>query len=715
VRGVVNIEEFPMPTVVKGKFAEIPAVWNLFYSRNPYFVGREHLLNDLHRGFAAQANARRRQVLVGVGGVGKTAIAVEYAYANAADYDIIWWVRAETRSMMAVDMGALAARLTSDGRLIDDIADAWRIARRLLEQRDRWLLIFDNAQRSEDLAEFLPRNPAGRVLVATSNMSWEPASEALLVDRWTRRESLDFLNRRLADAGGAGSGEVADKLSAALSDLPLALEQAAATIEQTQTTPAEYLADFENYWAELLGKGRPVGSYSTAIAMAWELSFRKIEQIDPEAADLLMLCSFFAPGEIPLWMIHEASSQLPSDLANVAADPAALHNALATLEKFSLVRVTDKWISIHGVLAALTQDRMDGQARSEWAMSALRVATSAFPYDSQDHLTWPRCAQTLPHVLSAAMNAQRAGLLPGETAELLSKVGRYLLKMANYTEAQSVLELALPLAQSTFGRASGPAADVANNLGRVLHHKGDLQRASEMLEWALSVDQSIYGDSDPHWATTANNLAMTLAVCGKPREARTQFERALEIYQSHYHGDHPKIASVMNNLGFVLAQLGETATARQRFERALMITEETAGQTHPQAACIAVNLADVYRSENRHDEARRLYERALRIDENAFGSSHPSVARDLSRLGHLHRQLGDQPAAVRHLERALAVAESCYGPDQQQIAPFLNDLGHALKDADEPKRASEYFRRVAALRRKSSGESLDSDAMLPRD
>jgi tetratricopeptide (TPR) repeat protein len=707
-----------MPTVAKGKLAEVPAFWNLFQSRNPYFAGREQLLIDLHRGFSAPSNPRRRQVLLGPGGAGKTAIAVEYAYAHTADYDVIWWIRGETRSMIAADLGALAARLAASGPMVDDMAQAWRLARRLLEHRGRWLLIFDNAQSPDDLREFLPANPAGRVLVTSGNMNWQPATEAWLVDRWTRRESLDFLNRRLADAGGPGSPETADKLAAALADLPLALEQAAATIQQTQTTPTEYLAEFESYWAELLEKGKPVENYSTAAAMAWELSFRKIEQLDPEAADLLVLLSFFAAGEIPLWMIHEGSAQLPADLANVAADPGALHNALGTLEKFSLVRATDRWISMHGVLGALTQDRLDEQARAQWTMRVLRLASGAFGYESQDHLTWPRCAQSLPHVLSAAMHAHRAAVLPGETAELLGKVGRYLLKMANFTEAQSVLELALPLAQSTFGPTSGPAADVANNLGRVLHHKGDLARAGEMLQWALSVDQSLYGPADPHWATTANNLAMTLAVSGKPREARAQFERALEIYQAHYHDQHPKIASVMNNLGFVLAQLGESGAAQQRFEQALMITEATAGQTHPQAACIAVNLADVHRSQGRHDQARRLYERALSIDENALGPTHPAVARDLGRLGHLDQQHGQHAAAVRHFERALAVAESCYGPDDAQIAGFLNDLGNALKSAGEVERATEYLRRAAAMRSASpaaTGQSPQHDAIIARD
>jgi len=707
-----------MPSVVRGKFADLPAVWNLFQSRNPFFVGREHLLNDLHRGFAAKTKARRRQVLIGVGGVGKTAIAVEYAFAQRAEYDIVWWIRAETRSMMTADLGALAARLSAGMPSVDDMADAWRAAKRLLEQRGRWLLIFDNAQRAAELVEFLPRNGAGRVLVTSGNMNWEPGGEALLVDRWTRRESLDFLSRRLADAGGPGGAEVSDKLAAALADLPLALEQAAASIEQTQTTPAEYLAEFEHYWGELLGKGKPVGSYSTAAAMAWELSFRKIEQIDPEAADLLVLCSFFAAGQIPLWMIHEGARQLPADLGNVAADPSALHNALDTLERFSLARVTDRWVSIHGVLSALTQDRLEGKARGEWTINALRLAASAFPYESQDHLTWPRCAAALPHVLSAAMHAQRAGLLPAETAELLGKIGRYLLKMANYAEAQSVLELALPLAQSTFGQSSAQAGDMANNLGRVLHHKGDLQRAAQMLQWALSIDQTVYGAKDPHWATTANNLAMTLAVSGKPREARVQFERALEIYQSHYPNQHPKIASVMNNLGFVLAQLGQSGAARQRFEQALMISEETSGQTHPQSACIAVNLGDALKSENRYEDAQRLYERALSIDEQVFGTSHPSVARDLSKLGHLGLLRGEDANAVQHFERALAVAESCYGPDHVQIVAFVNDLGQALKGTQELNRASACFRRAAALRQKLRGpanELLESDVMLCKD
>jgi hypothetical protein len=345
-----------------------PPVWNVYQRRNIHFVGRQQHLQDLQAAFSSREHLP--QVLAGGGGCGKTALAVEYAYANQEHYDIIWWIRAETQATITADLAALAQPLARAGQQFESSRQACNAAIEALQRRDRWLLIFDNARQASDLAPFLPRKAGGDILITSINSNWQNGAEIQPVNAWKREESIEFLRQRL---GGLDEVHAADQLSAALGDLPLAMDQAAACITQADIGVGQYLKDYENLWAEMLTHARPMGSYPAQAAMTWELSFRRIESINPVAAQFLTLCGFFAPDEIPLAMIESASAELPSELAFFLMDTAARVDALNLLERFALARVGEGVISLHGVIAAMVQDRLDAEDRARWRCGSRRI------------------------------------------------------------------------------------------------------------------------------------------------------------------------------------------------------------------------------------------------------------------------------------------------------------------------------------------------------
>jgi tetratricopeptide (TPR) repeat protein len=690
-----------MVKIAPGAHKGPPPVWNVSQRRNIHFVGRQHNLQDLEKALAT--TDRLPQALTGGGGCGKTALAAEYAYSHQEHYDIVWWIRADTQATIISDLASLAPRLSRSGQTFEEPRNACNAALQELRHRDRWLLIFDNARRPEDIAPFILPG-AGHVLITSANFHWQSLANVQPVNAWLREESLEFLRMRL---GTIEERHAADQLAAALGDLPLAVDQAAACITQANMQVSDYLRDYENLWAEMLGERRPMGSYPVHAAMTWELSFRRIESIDPVAAQLLTICGFFSPDSIPLSMLENAAAELPRELETAILDRSARADALNLLDRFSMARTGEGTLSIHGVIAAMAQDRLRADERGIWARIALRVASAAFSFDSQNPNSWQACADVLPHVLCATMHAQSANIAPMELVDMLSRLGRFLLKQGTYSEARTLLEMAHTLVQSAYGRGSVQAADIANNLARVRHRLGDLAGASNLYEIALEIDRKNYGEDDPHLATIANNSAMTLVELGRLPEARDRFEWAIGVYRKAYPKNHPKIASVMNNLGFALMQLKDPANARHWLEQALTITESTFGANHPQVACIAVNLGAALRAQGRFDQAKKLFDRAMLIDQTAFRSNHPAIARDLLNLAQLLSNQEKFEEAVPLLERAMSITEASFGPTHRETVLCLKELGRALKGAGDATRAVDCMMRISTIMGKPVDRKLN--------
>ena len=482
----VHITHFP-PTK-SSEAGKLPDdISNFPHLHNPNFTGRESLLDNLREALASGKYAAftQTQAITGLGGVGKTQLALEYAYRHKGYYNVLWWVRSEEAATLGDAYRELAAELNLPP--MEDPREVVKAVRTWLEQNGDWLLVFDNAQKFEDLKDYLPRIGSGHVIITSRNQSWGNVAEMLSVDVFTPKESIEFLCKRT----GQKDEEAAKALAEALGNLPLALEQAGAYIKEAGITMAAYMTLFQKRHEELLIRGKP-SDYPDTVATTWDLSLEKAREEVPVSSDLLNLCSFLAPDEIPRSLLAEGSEHLPEPLVSAVSDEIVLNDAIRALRRYSLLNVTDDSLSIHRLVQAVTRDRLkeDGEEKT-WAEAAVRLVNKVFPTESYDIRTWSTCSLLLPHALASAKYAEELNVAPEAASNLLNNVGPYLNEHAEFYEAKSIWERALKINEKSYGPDHPEVARTVMNLGIVLRHLGDLEGARKCQERALTVSRNL--------------------------------------------------------------------------------------------------------------------------------------------------------------------------------------------------------------------------------
>ena len=351
------------------------------------------MLAELRRRLRAGEAALVVQALYGLGGVGKTQLAIEYAHRFAADYDLVWWIDAEQPVLIPDQLAGLAARLD----LPAGPTVAATVERLLAELggRDRWLLIFDNANRPQDIADYRPGG-AGHVLITSRAPGWGALGGRLEVDVLARAETVALLRARIPAMGE----ELADKLAAELGDLPLAAAQAAGYLEQTDLPPGDYLRRFRTRRADLLTRGDVVG-YHGRVDTAWALSLERLSGADPAAVQLLELAAFLAPEPVPLSLIHDHAALLGEPLRTAAADPDALADTLGALVGYSLARRHADGFQVHRLVQAVIRQQLPPDRQHATAHRAVALLAAASPGDPENPASWAGYAQLAPHVLAA--------------------------------------------------------------------------------------------------------------------------------------------------------------------------------------------------------------------------------------------------------------------------------------------------------------------------
>lgn len=665
---------FPVETAVRSVKEQpqfpgaLSPIWNVPHQRNPNFVGRDALLDQIHSTLTSK-NAAALTAIHGMGGVGKTQLAAEYAYDHAGDYQVVWWIKSEESAALASDYAALAQALDlpqkqeRDQRVIVAAVSEW------LNHHGGWLLIFDNARRKEDLRDWLPQNRAGHVVITSRDPNWGGVAKPLEVEVLTRENAVRFLLQR------TGQNDEADtrKLAEALGDLPLALEQAGAYIETTGKPISEYLALFKTRHGELLLRGKP-DDYSDTVATTWEISFQAAQQESPAAARLLNVCAFLAPDDIPIAAFRKGKDRLPDVLAETVADELRFDEAVAALRRYSLIERSDDGLFVHRLVQMVARYRLLDDERRVSAEAAVRVVDDAFPFESDDVRTWADCARLLPHALTAAAFGEELQLAPDATGRLLNQMGLYYRGRARYAEAKQSYERAIKIGEATLGPDAPAVSTRVNNLGLVLLDLSDLPGARQCCERALRIDEAAFGPDHPEVAIRVNNLGGLLEELGDLAAARQCYERALRIDEAAFGMEHPDVGTDVGNLGRLLRKLGDLGAARQCCERALRIHEIAFGPDHPHVATGVNNLGTVLRDLGDLAAARHCYERALRIGEATLGPDHPDVAIRVSNLGVLLHDLGDVAGARQYIERALRIFGKLLGDDHPKTVLVRSNL-----------------------------------------
>jgi tetratricopeptide (TPR) repeat protein len=527
VRGRAKPEEqpgFPGPggpgggrAVPRARFpGGMPRVWKV-PARNPHFTGRASELARLAAGLAVGPRVTVQSVH-GMGGVGKTQLAAEYAYAHAGDYDVVWWIAADEPA---------------------------------LSTAGSWLLIFDNADTVAGIRGWLPGGPvpAGartHVIVTTRRGGFGSLGAVLDLDVIVTGDAVALLRTRVPDLDQL-TGEL---IAGELERLPLALEQAAAYLDQTRLPPAEYLDLLRTRAAEMHARGR-AGDRPDTIVTLWDLSLEQITRQDLAAVQLLDICACLAPRPIPLDLFTGHPDKLPEPLKVSAADRLAFTDTVAVVIDYSLAKRTAAGLQLHRLVQAAIRARPSGpeaSARPDGQVGqplptttdgTLATALGLLRADAPQTIigapeNWLRWAVLLPHVLAATGLADQA---PGPTGPglgadmswLLDRAGTHLQVHGRLADARPLLERALAIDEATLDPDHPDVAASLNNLAGIMRELGLAEQARPLAERALAIDETALGPEHPSVVTDLDNLAAIMRDLGQAQEAQQLRERADSI------------------------------------------------------------------------------------------------------------------------------------------------------------------------------------------
>jgi tetratricopeptide (TPR) repeat protein len=663
----------------------LPSVWKA-PARNPYFIGRTDELDRLARDIASESRVVV-QSFRGMGGVGKTQMATEFAHLNAAQYDVVWWIDAEKAETIPGQIARLAAELGLESMTEPEQLQAQ--VHRALQGRAGWLLVFDNADQVDALRPWLPSMPLrpgvpGHVIVTTRRGGFGVLGEVLKVDVLDLEVAVELLSARVSGL----ARDLAEEIAKVLGRLPLALEQAAAYLDRTQMPADEFLELLKTRADVMLDKG------------VWALSFERLLDENPSAMQLMDVCAYLAPDAIPLRLFTEHADLLPAPLSDVASDPLAFGEAVAALLDYSLVKRADAKLQIHRLVQADLRSRHTAASSTESWAAAVRLLWADTPATIiGEPQNWPRWEQLLPHVLGATGFAEDLATPSGEqatmdTAWLLARAATYLQVHARPSEARPLMEHALQLAEANHTTAHADVATILSLLATILRDLGDIAGAEPLLRRALEIAETTNGSDHPDVATPLGLLGRILRDLGDAAGAKPLMERALRITETTWGPSDHSVAIRLRSLAGVLRDLGEAAEARPLMERALAIDENNFGPDHAATAHDLNNLALILRDLGKPAEARPLMERALQIKESTYGPDHPEVASGLSSMALILQDLGDAPAAQPLMERALQIRENIYESDHPEVASSLSKLAMILQDRDDTAAAKPLMERA---------------------
>jgi hypothetical protein len=654
-----------------------PRVWNV-PARNPSFTGRDGMLVEVREALLGGDRAVV-QALHGMGGVGKTQLAIEYAYRFAGAYDLAWWINAEQGGLIGEQFAALGSALgcVPAGAGIEAVRFAVLAE---LRQRGRWLLVFDNAEDPFDITGWLPGG-GGHVLITSRARGWTEVAAAIEVDVLARAESMAILQDRVAGLDEAD----ADRLANELGDLPLAVAQAAGFMAETGMPAGQYLALLLTRAGQLLAQAVP-GGYPRSLAAATQITATKLAQEDPAAAQLANLCAFLAPEPIPEHLFIGAASNLPGDLRARAVDPLAWRQTLAGLSRRWLVRIDHRGVQMHRLTQVILRARLTPRHADTTRRLTEAMLAASDPQDPANHpAAWPRWAELMPHVLAAdlaatsnpglrwlACNACRYLLARGDTRtghdlasdlaqqwrdrlgddhehtlEITQYLGWALRIMGCYTEARDLDQDTLARKRRVLGEEHRSTLTTANNLAIVLRHLSELQAALNLAQDTLDRRRRVLGEDHPDTLNSANTLAITQRLLGNAQAALALTKGTLERCRRVLGEDHPDTLRTVSRLASCLRELGEVRAALELAKDVLSRQQRVLGKDHNCTLATANVLISCLREVGEVRAACELGQDTLERCRRIMGEEHPDTLRTASNLANDLVVLGDvSPSAA---------------------------------------------------------------------
>ncbi|KAJ4374692.1 hypothetical protein N0V86_007565 [Didymella sp. IMI 355093] len=729
------------PSTTDGQQRKVAPFSTVPFAADPDFVDRPAILAWVHD---KCAGAGARAALVGLGGVGKSQLALQYAHSilNAAPQTLVFWVHASTRARFEEAYRDMAERLQLPGRS-DPKANVLRLVSEWLqdETNGRWVMVLDNAdnvetffpsqrrQRGEadanasaqtPLASYLPQSRNGAILVTSRSKDaaerlaggYNKIKEVLAMDE---TDGLQLLRNKLRHPPPE---EKAVELLRALDCIPLAISQAAAYINRrARMTVAGYLSEFrrnskkrESLLNWDAGELRRDESASNSVVTTWQMSFEQIRQERRSAAELLSLMSFFNPQGIPESTLRRYSRDTTR---KVSADnkededeaDSAFDNDLDMLQAYSLISVTADAdaCEMHALVQFCTQVWLSSFSNAEqWQQRFVALMAQELP--NGEYENWAKCQQLLPHVEPLFESKPAAEEVVETWAQVLTTSAEYLRLQGRYNSAQQLEGNVLAAREKVFGLHDRRTLASVSNLAQVLRAQGKYAEAETLNRRALEGREKKLGEQHPDTLISVSNLAVVLQYQGKYAEAETLNRRALERREKELGEQHPDTLISVNNLATVLRAQGKYAEAETLNRRALERREKELGEQHPDTLTSVSNLAVVLQYQGKYAEAETLNRRALEGREKELGEQHPDTLTSVSNLAVVLQYQGKYAEAETLNRRVLEGCEKALGQQHSHTLTFVSNLATVLQYQGKYAEAETLNQRALEGRERELGE-----------
>lgn len=650
------------------KAAQVPPPIDNLPPRNPFFTGREEHLNLIRDQLQETGSVEITQpvTISGLGGIGKTQLALEYAYSwYPKVYRVALWVIAADSATLERSVANLAEVLRLPERNEHELDRRILAVRNWLTDHTNWLLIMDNADNLELARSFLPGEPLGHVVFTTRSQiigTTAKRAKRIYVDEMTPEEGLLFLLQRsdiLDDDVTEDILDTARHLVTLLGRHPLALDQAGAFIAETDVSLIDYVTLYNEQRRKLLDRrGLKVSEHSKhpkSVVATFELCFSKAREQHPMAMYILSCGVLLQPDAIP-----EELLQL-DDVDVIKIDKFAYLDGLSALRSYSLIKhnTRDKTLSIHRLVQAVLIDAMSAEDQTGWKVYVVLALYLAFP--EVGYSKWDRCERLLSHVLACAAWSTDAftgqyKLAALRFADVLHKAGLYLYEQGRYSDAETLLVRVPSLYEQFFGSKETHTADAMVDLGNLYWSQKKYPQAEALQQQAFAIQEKLLGADHPATLTCLHNLALTNAYQGKYEVAVQLLEKVLAIQEDKLGPEHSDTVRSMHNLATFYITQGKYEQAEWLFRRTISLWEKLLGPQHPLVAQPLSGLAMMLARIGKHEDVDALYQRALSIQKQELGEDHPRTIRTKNKYASFLHSVGrDAEAAALEVNEAPSV------------------------------------------------------------
>ena len=647
--------------------------------------------------------------LHGVGGAGKTTVAVEYAYRHLSDVGLAWQFPAEDREVLLADFARLAAQLGArEGRDVrDPVASVHGV---LATFPVDWLLVFDNVSGLDTVQRFLPPAGKGRVLITSQSATWPPGWAVEVAVLSTEAAATYLVNRT-----GDPDGRAAERLAEELDRLPLALEQAAAYMQATGISLADYLLTIRDRRADLLHLGTPL-EHPAGVLAVLGLALSRLGDEAPAAVGLARLLACLAPEPVPLALLlahPPIAAELPTDVVAAVGpllgDQVAAEDAVAALRRYSLVTPAGGGLVLmHRLAQHVILSQISGDLAGQWRQTAAALVEAAIPADTKLPAAWPVCAELLPHA-RAVLNPTGSGMW--HIADYLGFSGSFLAARDLFqliADAHAVDLFQLIADAHAVDGAYGPEhrgtliarAQVAAYAGRA----GDGARAHAQLAELIPIFERVLGAEHPDTLTARADLAGWTGWLGNAADARDQLAELQQIRERVLGAEHPGALSSRGSLARWTGEAGNAADARDQFAALLPVDERVFGAEHPETMSARHNLARWTGEAGNAAGARDQFAALLPVvDERVFGAEHPDTLSSRSSLARWTGEAGNAAGAREQYAALLPVYERVLGPRHSETLSARHNLARWTGEAGNAAGARDQFAALLPIREQVQG------------